>query len=337
VQRARELGRLAGDVAGSAGDAVARRTPQPVRKVYGWFTGDEFFTTSSSLAFYALISLPPMTLIALWIAGVFVDADTLRDLGDEVSREAPDDVELGEIVAGLVETATTLGFLSVVAALWPATAYGAALAKGFGMVAPEPEREVRGWQGRLLSLALVATLPLVVFGAIAVTFVVPRMLGLEGVVFQALLVLSAAVVFFLVVLLVFVLFRVREETKTDLFLGACLATGAQAVLTVGYLLYLRFGADFEETYGASSLAVVVLLGLYLLFSNAVLLSSYRYVLRRCHRRLARQDAGTDDDGDEPADREAAPDRSPTRGGSARLKWTADRVDGCSGAATAAAG
>jgi uncharacterized BrkB/YihY/UPF0761 family membrane protein len=293
-ERAQDAVSATEDAAEDVTGAVSSRTPGPVKKLLGWFTGDEFFTTSSSLAFYALISIPPMTIIALWIAGGFVDADQLRELGEELSDGAPDELEIHEIVAGLIEVATSVGWVSVLTAFWPATAYGAALAKGFGMIASEPERDVKGWKGRILSLGVVALLPMAVFGAIALSFLGPRLLGAGGLALRALFLLAAAALYFVVVLLVFRLFRVRDETLGDLFLGAGLATLGQAGLTVGYLLYLQFGADFEETYGRSSLAIVVLLALYLLFSNALLLSCYRYILRRCHERQRR------DDEDEPS-------------------------------------
>lgn len=288
-----------------AAESARGRVPEPVMKIWRWLSGAEFYLTSSSLAFYALISLPPMSLIALWAVSGFVDVDVLRQLGDEVSEGAPDEFEIGEVVAGLIETATSVGWVSVVTALWPASAYGAALAKAFGMIAPEAEREVQGWKGRLLALVLIAVLPLVVFAGIAVAFVVPQLLDVDGLAFQAMLVAAAALVYFLVVLAIYALFQVRDETTLDLVVGAALATGGQAVLTVGYLLYLVVGADFEETYGQTALAAVVLLGLYLLFSNAVLLSSYRYVLRRCRLREGPRTGGHRAD-DDAGPREAEP-------------------------------
>ena len=41
----------------------------PVQRLVGWLRSPEFVTTSSSLAFYAMISLPPMVLLGFWIAG----------------------------------------------------------------------------------------------------------------------------------------------------------------------------------------------------------------------------------------------------------------------------
>lgn len=291
--------------AGHHKQSAVSRIPEPVRRVFGWLTGNEFTLTSSSLAFYAMISIPPMTIIALWVAGAFLDDSVLQDLGSDVDQESPDELPLGDIVRGLIDVATRIGAFSMLAAVWPATAYGAALAKAFSMIAPESERAIRGWKGRLLSLAVVALLPLVVFAALAVLYVVPQLVDIEGPLFQIALAAAALLTFGLVVAVIFALFEVRETSIGDVVVGALMATGLQALVTGGYLVYLRFFADFEQTYGASSLATAVLLGFWLLLSNAVLLASYRLVLKRCRRR--QEAAGRRPAGDEPGDADPAQD------------------------------
>ena len=189
-----------------------------------WLASDELFTTGSSRAFYAMLLLPPMILIALWVVGSFV----------------PD------VVRGVVDVATRAGALSVAAAIWPATADGAALAVF--------------WFG-------------------------PELLGSTGVALQV--AAAAALAFTLLVALVFALFHLPDTTPSDLAVGALTASGLQVLVTGGYVLYLETVADLEATYGPSQLAVTVLLGLWLLLSNAVLLVSYRVMLRRCHRRQER--------------------------------------------------
>jgi len=271
--------------------SARERVPEPLRRLVGWVTGPEFFITSSSLAFYALISIPPMTIIALWVAGGFFDDSVRHDVEDRSPNELP----VGEIVRGLVDTATRIGGFSVVAAVWPATAYGAALAKAFSMIAPESERSLTGWKGRLLSLGVLALLPLVVFAALAALYFGPLLVDADGAGFTVLLALGALVVYGLVVLAIFELFQVRDTSFGDIAVGAAVAAVGQALLTAGYLVYVGVFADFEETYGSSLLATVILLGFWLLLSNACLLASYRLMLKRCRRRL--DGDGGDDGGD----------------------------------------
>lgn len=263
-----------------------RRVPDRVRRFGRWLVSDELFTTGSSLAFYALLSLPPMVLIGLWVVSGFVDDSALQSLGQDVQDQAPDALPVGDVVRSLVDVATHVGWLSILTAVWPATAYGAALGRAFTCVAPESERSIRGWRGRLLSLAVIALLPLLVFTALAAFAFGPDLLGSDGTVFVFAAGAVAVVAFAVVVALIFTLYQLRDTTVSDVLLGAGLASGLQVLVTGGYVVYLTFFADFEETYGRSSLTVVVLLGLWLLLSNAVLLIAYRWMLRRCDRRQA---------------------------------------------------
>lgn len=270
---------------------LTSRLPDPVRRFGRWLTSDELFTTGSSLAFYALLSLPPMILIALWVVGAVVPDSALDSLGQDVEGQAPDALPVGDVVRGLIDVATRAGALSVLAAVWPATAYGAALARAFTTVAPESERRIQGWRGRLLTLAVIALLPVLVFAGLAVFSFGPRLLGTSGLPLTLAAGALAVLLFTGVVALIFSLFRLRDTAVSDIAVGALLTAGLQVLVTGGYVLYLELFADFEERYGSSQLALLVLLGLWLLLSNAVLLVGYRYMLRRCDRRLQAQQEG----------------------------------------------
>lgn len=263
------------------------KVPEPLLRLGRWVKSDELFTTSSSLAFYALLSLPPMILIGLWVVGAFVPDSALDGLGRDVEGRTPQALPVGDVVRGLVDVATQVGWLAVLSAVWPATAYGAALGRAFTAVAPESDRSIRGWRGRLLSLAVVALLPLVVFAALAVFSFGPQVLGSGGLL-TAVAGAGAVLAFTLAVAVIFSLYQLRDTSVSDIAVGAVLASGLQLLVTAGYVLYLTTFADFEERYGTSSLAVVVLLGIWLLLSNAVLLVAYRVMLRRCDRRRERQ-------------------------------------------------
>lgn len=269
--------------AGRRWDRVRDRLPDPLVTFGRWLRSPEFSTVSAALAFYALISLPPMVLIAFWVAGFFVDDSMLQGLGNQVSGRTPQQLPVGEVLRGLIDVASRTGPLAVLAAVWPATAYGAALARAFTEVTPRSQQRIRGWRGRLLALVVIAVLPAVVFAGLAGLYLVPRLLG-SGWELTALLALGAAVVLTLVVSLLFWLFQVRDTRWDDVVVGALLTTGLLGLSTGGYLVYLTFFADFTQRYGASSLATLVLLGFWLLIGNAVLLVGYRLMLRRALRR-----------------------------------------------------
>lgn len=257
--------------------------PARARRVAGWLRSDEFITTSSSLAFYAMISVPPMVLIALWVTGAVVADETLQELGGQVEQSAPDSLPVGEVVRSLVDLAADAGALSVLAAAWPATTYGAALGRAFENVAPRSPDELPGWKGRLLALVLVAALPLVVVGGVAVLYVVPRLLDDRPGSLTAGLAVGGVLALAALVALVFQLYAVRHTTWRDVLVGAGVATAAITAVSGAYLLYLQV-ADFEQRYGRTWLATAVLLGLWLLLVHAMLLLGYRVMLRRARGR-----------------------------------------------------
>jgi uncharacterized BrkB/YihY/UPF0761 family membrane protein len=261
-----------------------RRLPEPARRALGWLRSSEFLLTSSSLAFYAMISLPPMVLIAFWIAGVFVDEAALQDLGQQVEAQAPDRLPVADILRQLIDVAASTGPIAVLVAAWPATTYGAALARALTQIAPGARRRIHGWRGRLLALAVIAVLPLAVFSGLAALYLLPRLLG-SGWPLRAALGSGALLGLAAVVALVFWLFELRDTRWSDVLLGAAAATGLVAVSTGGYVVYLEF-ADFTARYGPTALATAVLLGLWLLLANAALLVGYRLTLRRARHRAA---------------------------------------------------
>jgi uncharacterized BrkB/YihY/UPF0761 family membrane protein len=262
---------------GRLGERYAR-LPRPVRRFADWLRSPEFVTTSSSLAFYAMISLPPMVLLGFWVAGWFVDESTLQDLGAQVQDQAPAQLPVAEILLALIDVAAQTGPLAAVAAVWPATTYGAALARAFSQVAPQSERRIQGWKGRSFALVLIAVLPLVVFSGLAALYLVPRLLG-SGPALRVVMGLGSLLILSLIIALIYGLFELRDNAWTDVVVGAATATGIVAATTGAYLAYLEF-TDFTSRYGATALATAVLLGLWLLLGNAALIIGYRVMSRR---------------------------------------------------------
>ena len=267
------------------------RVPERARRMGGWLRSDEFLTTSSSLAFYAMISLPPMVLIAFWVAGAVVPDSTLQALGGQVEASTPEQLPVAAVVRSLIDLAADAGALSVLFAVWPATTYGAALGRAFENVAPRSPDELPGWKGRLLALLVLAVLPLVVFGGLAVLYVVPRLASGRTWPLTAALAVGTLLALAALIALVFQLYTVRDTNWVDVVVGALVATALIAAVSGSYLVYLEVFADFRERYGRTSLATAVLLGLWLLLTHAMLLAGYRVMLRRALRRSGRPPSG----------------------------------------------
>src|SRR5690348_4791505 len=92
---------------GALPDRIKRRRraaeaalPKPVRRFERWARGPELSMTSASLAFYALVSLPPMVLVAFWLAGMVASDEQLAGLVDEMGRRAPAELPLDGLVRG---------------------------------------------------------------------------------------------------------------------------------------------------------------------------------------------------------------------------------------------
>ena len=69
-----------------AGGRLEGSLPGPVRAFERWLRGPEFVVTSSSLAFYALVSIPPMVLIAVWVAGAVLSDGQLDAVVDAIGQ-----------------------------------------------------------------------------------------------------------------------------------------------------------------------------------------------------------------------------------------------------------
>lgn len=273
-------------------DRVLRGTPAPVRRFGGWLRSDDVVSTSSSLAFYALVSIPPMVLFAFWVASGFISDAWLEQLGSQIDESSPDELSVGGVVLALIDVATTIGVFSALAALWPASAYGAALGRAFETVTPTVQRRLPTMRARLLTLVVVALLPLVVVGGVGLLYLGPRLLPWGGWRTTAVGAVGALAVVLVLVGVLFLLFRMHDTAPADVAVGAALTTTLMAVVTGGYLLYLRLFADFESRYGTSELATLVLLALWLLLVNASLIVGYRVMLGRALRRASERESAS---------------------------------------------
>ncbi len=57
--------------------------------------------------------------------------------------------------------------------------------------------------------------------------------------------------------------------------GAVAAAGAISVVSLGYVIFLNSGVDFERRYATSGLAAVVLLAFWLFMTNALILVGFQ--------------------------------------------------------------
>lgn len=251
------------------------------RSGYAAARADDVFLYSAALAFYGLISVAPLVVVALWLTSLIVGPAQVHHVADELGRVAPRSLGMDRALERVADVGTTLGLVALVAALWPATAYGSALVRVLNRLAAD--RGATGLRGRGVALVLVAVVPVLVLGSLIGSYVGVAALGDTGPEVVLGLVLALVVGFSTAVATVAVIYKVFPRTPPgwrDTFHGAFIAASSISVLSVAYVAYLRLGANFEHHYASDALAAVVLLGLWLFAANTALLVGYRSARRR---------------------------------------------------------
>jgi membrane protein len=239
------------------------------------------FLYAAALAFYGLISVAPLVVVALWVTSLLVGPSRVHHVADELARLAPPALGVERALERVADFGTTLGLASVAAALWPATAYGSALVRVLDRI--DGDHDATGLRGRGAALLLVCLVPVLVLGSLVASYAGAAALGETGTEVAIGLVLALVLSFAATVATVAAIYKVfprRPPGWRATLSGALLASASIASLTAMYVAYLRLGVDFERRYASDALAAVVLLGLWLFAANTALLLGYRTTRRR---------------------------------------------------------
>jgi len=242
---------------------------------------DDLFLYSAALAFYGLVSVAPLVVVALWVTSLLVSETQVHQVADELARLAPPSLGAGRALEQVAHLGTTLGLTAVAAALWPATAYGSALVRVLDRVAGD--RAVNSLRSRGTALVLVCLVPVLMLGSLVASYAGAAALGDSGVGIAVGLVLALVTGFVATVATVALIYKVFPRTPPGwpaTLRGALVAAGIISVLSAGYVAYLRLGANFERRYTSTALAAVVLLGLWLFAANVALVVGFRATVRR---------------------------------------------------------
>jgi YihY family inner membrane protein len=254
------------------------------RRAVGAARADDVFLHAAALAFYGLISVAPLVVVALWVTTLVVGPSQVHQVADHLARLAPPALGIDRALRRVANLTTTLGLVAVVAALWPATAYGAGLVRVLDRHAGD--REGSGLRGRGAALLLVCLMPGLILGSLVAGYVGAATLGDSSPDVAVGLCLGLVLSFAVTVAVVAAIYKTFPRTPPgwrDTLRGALVAAGCIAILSVCYVAYLRLGANFEQRYASDALASVVLLGVWLYAVNIALLVGYR-VARRDARR-----------------------------------------------------
>jgi membrane protein len=257
--------------------AVDQRLPDRVSRLLRRVADGDLVLSASSLAFYGLISVLPMLLIAFAAVEAVAGRGALDAFVEQVSETGPDGTsEFLEQLAGGNGGLTSATLLFTI---WPATAYGGGLRRALSRHTGVDE-VASGLRGRLLGVGLVLALPVLVLAGIPLMFFLTTLSG-DGAlatVFGWTLALSVGGL--AGTGLATVLYRAFAPGKLrwrETVHGAGLTAVVTAIFSLAFVIYFQVGT-IEDRFGGGTIAVVVLIGLWLFVANVLLLAGYEAVL-----------------------------------------------------------
>lgn len=255
---------------------VLRAIPESLREIIGRAMERDLFLLSAGLAFYALVSVAPMVVVALWVTSLIAGEGRIQYAAEVISRFAPDQLGLDQALNAVAQAGTGLGIVALLTGLWPASAYGSGLVRAFDRMGPDEDPTLLGLWGR--GLALVVLLPLFVLGSLVGSSIGIGVLSSRPALGWPLAFATGLIAAIVGTGLLFRLFTPHsfgwwESGKAALWSGAGISA-----LSLGFMIYVRVLANFEQFYFMSGLVAVVVLGLWLFLANAVMLLAYSSVL-----------------------------------------------------------
>lgn len=259
-----------------------------VRTVDGWLPArfsalarrladSEILLSASSLAFYGLVSALPLLVLTFAVVEAVAGDDTIQRFADQVSDSGIEGV--GRFLDQVAEGGGSLTLATALFTIWPATAFGGGLRRALTRHSDRTEG-ASGARGRLIALGMVLVLPVLVLAGIPLTFFLTTLSGdglLATVLGWSLALLAGAVVATVVITAIYRTFTPGSLRLRQSLVGALLTAVLTGVFSLLFVLYLQV-ADTEDRFGGGTIALVVLLGIWLFVANILLLGGFETVL-----------------------------------------------------------
>jgi membrane protein len=258
----------------------AHRWPRITKRAIGGFLAHEALQYAGSMAYFAVLSIFQLLVLAVVIGSLIVGEGDARDFViDNVSAGSPIDAEtVGGIIDSVIEsrgamTAISFGFL-----LWSALGIFSALSSGIGRVFESaPPRPFLA--DKLLGLLLMGLTGVLAVASVAIGIVTGILQGAAsrltgdipgGETAVWLVGLIAPVV--LIFIAFSVVYRVvpnRPVTWREVLPGALVAAVLWTLLRFGFTWYATSVADYESAFGPLSTGITLLVFLY--FASVIVL------------------------------------------------------------------
>lgn len=165
--------------------------------------------------------------------------------------------------------------------VWPATAYGGGLRRTLVRHSDDNGGPAPGLQGRLLGLSLVLALPVLVLAGLPLMFFLSTLAGdgpLATVAGWTLALAAGTLVGTLVTTLLYHGFSPGNLGWRASVRGAGLAAFVTGVFSLLFVIYLEVG-NTGDRFGGGTIAMVVLLGVWLFVANILLLAGFETVVQ----------------------------------------------------------
>jgi uncharacterized BrkB/YihY/UPF0761 family membrane protein len=156
----------------------AKDLAHPLRHIFERHRDQDLAFFAAGLAFYALVSVAPVVIVVLWVTSALLGDERTQSLAHELERVAPQSLGADRALTEVAKLGSHLGLVSIVAAVWPASSYGAGLVRAFDRLSSGRGRRLKGLKGR--ALALLALLPAFIVGGLVSSYAGTALLGPKG-------------------------------------------------------------------------------------------------------------------------------------------------------------
>ncbi|MEU4626246.1 YhjD/YihY/BrkB family envelope integrity protein [Actinoplanes sp. NPDC023801] len=239
--------------------------------------GKDVALHAAAITFYSGIAVVPVALLAIWITGLAVGAERVRDLTGRTLAALPDEIGAPRALGALIEAGLNLTPVLALASLLPATLYGEGLRRAFASIA-RPGEKLVGWRGRILWLPLLAATPALLLSLLLALPTTSRLWLRGG--WSAVLgvVLSFLAVWLLLTPVVIWVFRYVAPGRPPWLLTTLIGSFTAANLSGflhGFVLFSSLPLDLGVPFGGfTEVGAVVAIGFWLYLFHVVLLAGF---------------------------------------------------------------
>jgi membrane protein len=261
------------------------------RALFAKFFADRGTHLAAMIAYFALLSFVPLTVLALALLGFTGRADESNFFVKELKRDFPGIpvTQIVDLVRQVQHNSATLGIVGAAFLLWSATSLFSVLESAFNIVYDRPNRSFL--RGKAIAFALmVGSLVMLFisllagsFGAALLSHYAPGLLGNGVLAYVASAAVSAIGVFAFLFSVYFLLTNDDDLTPRDVLPGAIFATVALEASFQVLPVYLRF-ANLNPALRIVGGPALLLVWLYFMANGIVLGAEINWWATRRRRR-----------------------------------------------------